>query len=326
MARNASGTYSLPAGRPVVSGTVISATAENTFDSDLATEITNSLDRTGKGSMQAALKLTDGSVTAPGVAFSNETGTGLFRNAASDLRLAVAGVLRAFWNSTGFKVISAVADGASAVAHTFDSTSTLSNATAKLTSWATGGSEKMALRADGALFSPVADGASAVGLVVDTANSLANASAKLLSVKNAGVEKFSISKDGLTRPSLPAVGQQISAVGTTFSTTSATFVDVTSRSVSLTTSGRPVLIFVPGLSGAGNFSLSANASASLALLRGVTQLTQWDFLTTGGGASSWPSGVLFVDVVAAGTYTYKLQVKTSAGTVSISAEIGAFEL
>lgn len=143
----------MPAGRPVVSGTTISATAENAFDSDLATEITNSLDRTGKGAMQAALKLVDGSVAAPGVAFSNETGTGWFRNAASDLRMAISGVLRAAYNSVGHAWTAATADGASAVAFTFDTTTSLTNATAKIVSVKTAAAEKFAIMKDGAVIS-----------------------------------------------------------------------------------------------------------------------------------------------------------------------------
>jgi hypothetical protein len=43
MARNGAGTYSLPAGNPVVTGTVISSTTQNTTMSDVATALTQSL-------------------------------------------------------------------------------------------------------------------------------------------------------------------------------------------------------------------------------------------------------------------------------------------
>jgi len=48
MSRNGSGTYSLPAGNPVVTGTTIASTWANTTLSDIATEITNSLPRDGQ--------------------------------------------------------------------------------------------------------------------------------------------------------------------------------------------------------------------------------------------------------------------------------------
>lgn len=47
MARNGSGTYSLPAGNPVVSGTTISSTVQNNTMSDIATALTQSIASTG---------------------------------------------------------------------------------------------------------------------------------------------------------------------------------------------------------------------------------------------------------------------------------------
>lgn len=89
--RNGSGTYSLPSGNPVVSGTTITSTwANNTF-SDVGTELTNSLDRTGKGGMSGALKLADGTVGAPAMSFVTETATGIYRSASHDIRGAVNG-------------------------------------------------------------------------------------------------------------------------------------------------------------------------------------------------------------------------------------------
>lgn len=48
MPRNGSGTYQLPAGNPVVTGTVISSTTQNTTMSDVATALTNSLAKDGQ--------------------------------------------------------------------------------------------------------------------------------------------------------------------------------------------------------------------------------------------------------------------------------------
>lgn len=48
MARNGSGTYSLPSGNPVVTGTTISSTVHNTTMSDVASELTNSIDKDGQ--------------------------------------------------------------------------------------------------------------------------------------------------------------------------------------------------------------------------------------------------------------------------------------
>ena len=91
MPRNSSGTYTLPAGNPVVSGTLIEASWANTTLSDLASAMTNSLSRDGEGGMTAALRLYDGTVSLPGLAFTSETSTGLYRAGSGDMRLAVTG-------------------------------------------------------------------------------------------------------------------------------------------------------------------------------------------------------------------------------------------
>lgn len=106
--RNVSGTYSLPAGNPVVSGTPITTTWANNTLNDISTELTNSLDRTGKGGMLAAVRTVDGTVTAPAYSFTNETGTGLYRIGASDLGLSLAGVKALEFTATTTTVSSAL--------------------------------------------------------------------------------------------------------------------------------------------------------------------------------------------------------------------------
>lgn len=90
-ARNSGGTYSLPAGNPVVSGTTITSSWANNTLNDIKTEITNSLDRQGRGGMLAPLLLVAGTVGAPSWAFSAEPGSGAFRSGAGDWRLTVLG-------------------------------------------------------------------------------------------------------------------------------------------------------------------------------------------------------------------------------------------
>lgn len=122
--RNSGGTYSLPAGNPVVTGTPITITWANTTLSDLGTEMTNSLSRDGYGGMRAALKGTDGTVAAPAFSFTNEAGTGIYRIGASNPGLSVAGTKRQEWNTTGTVVNGTMttADGSvSAPAHSFSS-------------------------------------------------------------------------------------------------------------------------------------------------------------------------------------------------------------
>lgn len=91
MSRAAGGTYTLPAGNPVVTGTVISSTWGNTTLSDIATALTDSLSRSGLGGMTAALLLTDGAVGSPSLSFTNEPTSGLYRAAAGDVRFSLLG-------------------------------------------------------------------------------------------------------------------------------------------------------------------------------------------------------------------------------------------
>jgi len=99
--RNSSGTYSLPAGNPVVSGSTITSTWANSTLTDLATGVTDSLDRYGRGAMLAPLKATDGSETAPGITFSGQSNTGIYRAGSGDVRVTAAGADVVQWDNTG---------------------------------------------------------------------------------------------------------------------------------------------------------------------------------------------------------------------------------
>ena len=77
MSRAAGGTYTLPAGNPVVTGTVISSTWANTTLSDLATAMTDSLSRSGLGGMTAPLLGSDGTQALPAYSFTSEPSSGL---------------------------------------------------------------------------------------------------------------------------------------------------------------------------------------------------------------------------------------------------------
>lgn len=57
MPRNGAGTYSLPAGNPVVTGTVISSTVQNDTMSDVATALTNSIAKDGQTTPTANLPM-----------------------------------------------------------------------------------------------------------------------------------------------------------------------------------------------------------------------------------------------------------------------------
>jgi len=91
MPRASNGVYSLPAGNPVVTGTTIASTWANTTLADMATAMTDSLDRSGFGGMLASLQLFSGTAGSPGLSWSVETNSGLYRAGASDFRYSIAG-------------------------------------------------------------------------------------------------------------------------------------------------------------------------------------------------------------------------------------------
>lgn len=91
MPRSTSGVYSLPSGNPVVNGTTIDVAWANPTMADIGAALSDSLSRSGQGSMTAALKLIAGTVGTPALSFALEPGSGMYRAGANDLRFAVAG-------------------------------------------------------------------------------------------------------------------------------------------------------------------------------------------------------------------------------------------
>lgn len=79
MPRANNGVYTLPnTYNPVAANTVILAAWANTTLNDVAAVLTASLDRDGRGSMRAALRLFDGLVGTPGLSWGSEPSTGLY--------------------------------------------------------------------------------------------------------------------------------------------------------------------------------------------------------------------------------------------------------
>lgn len=91
MPRDGSGNYTLPAGNPVVPGTLIEASWANPTLEDIAIALTNSLSRNGNGGMLAPLGFIDGSISTPGMFFNSQTNMGLHRFALDDMRIVMNG-------------------------------------------------------------------------------------------------------------------------------------------------------------------------------------------------------------------------------------------
>jgi hypothetical protein len=93
--RDSSGTASRPAGNPVTSGSQITASWGNTLTADIYTELTSSLDRSGRGGMLAALKLySGGNAATPEIQWLDDGDTGFFLAADGQPCLSVAGTSR----------------------------------------------------------------------------------------------------------------------------------------------------------------------------------------------------------------------------------------
>ena len=94
MSRNATGTYTLVAGNPVVTGTVIESTWANNTLADMTAAMTDSLSRSGLGGMLVPMKVADGSAANPSYSFTNFPTSGMYMAGAGDVRLSVTGIDR----------------------------------------------------------------------------------------------------------------------------------------------------------------------------------------------------------------------------------------
>lgn len=89
----AGGVYTLPAGNPVVTLTVISSAWANTTMSDIATALTGSMPVDGSAPMTGPLRLADGAVGTPGLTWASETTSGWYKIGANQFGFSLAGVL-----------------------------------------------------------------------------------------------------------------------------------------------------------------------------------------------------------------------------------------
>ena len=144
----------------------------------------------------------------------------------------------------------------------------------------------------------------------------------------------------LSRANLPSVGQQISSSSGGFGTLSGSFVSVTNLSVSITTTGRPVMLMLIPDGSANNVEFGPFSSSNGITPQGFFQFTRGGsslgavFLS---GTTSPASGTVFagglnplpvqLDTPSAGTYTYAFQMKAGGGQMNCQwVELVAYEL
>jgi hypothetical protein len=83
MPRDLSGNYTLPAGNPVVPGTLIIDTWANPTMGDIANQLNGVITRDGLMAATGPIKFAEGTPAAPGITFANQTNTGWWANATS---------------------------------------------------------------------------------------------------------------------------------------------------------------------------------------------------------------------------------------------------
>lgn len=158
MPRDASGNYTLPAGNPVVNGTLIESVWANSTLSDIATQLNGVVTRDGLLGPSDPFKLVDGTAMNPGLSFAAQPGLGMYRKAVDTVAFSRSGTELMSLNTTDinfgtkaltvgavtFSGIAKAADGAVATpAYSFSSEPGLGmyrNAAGTL-GFATGGSD-----------------------------------------------------------------------------------------------------------------------------------------------------------------------------------------
>lgn len=105
MSRDASGNYTLPNDSSAMAANTLADVSEvNGNFADLATELQDSLSRSGKGAMLAALKAVAGTLAAPGITFDGDTDTGIYRSATNTMVLVAAATAIATITASGINL------------------------------------------------------------------------------------------------------------------------------------------------------------------------------------------------------------------------------
>lgn len=156
-------------------------------------------------------------------------------------------------------------------------------------------------------------------------------SANVIQVKNGGI----------TKPKLAALGQQLSGSCGTFTGSGINIAAVTNLSVTITTTGRPVMIQVipeQYALGANSFirveSTTAITEMTVSVLRGATTIANIGlgavYADAGTNDITYPpSAVTYVDTPSAGTYTYSVyyeQTLPASSTTWSNCKLLVYEL
>lgn len=183
-------------------------------------------------------------------------------------------------------------------------------------------------------FAPVSGGitgSNIASFTVDSSN-IAVAAITTLKIANGAIISSNIATGGVSRSNLQPVGQQISSSCGAASTGSTSYVAVTNLSVTINTSGRPVMVFLqPDGAGVSSLFTSAGGNPFYAIKRGSTIIGEFTGQPGTNPAITPVSEVTILDTPSAGTYTYTVNYHGTSlgGSVNVqvnNAVLVAYEL
>lgn len=150
--------------------------------------------------------------------------------------------------------------------------------------------------------------------IIETDNStLELNSSEELRIKDSGVVTAKIANAAVTAAKRAAITSSESASCGAFSTTSTSFVGVTNLSSSITTSGRPVMIFLKA-DGSGNGATFRNDSDQGAELRFLRSGSEIGRVAIGSFGYQSATSLFTMDTsLSAGSYTYTVEVRSVTG-------------
>ena len=119
----------------------------------------------------------------------------------------------------------------------------------------------------------------------------------------------------------------VSELCTTFSTTSGSYDNITNLSAKIVTNGGPVVVGVMEVYGSTDAGIISASNCTLKISRVSIENVATDISIRPlvGSASNQSCSFQFFDVVAAGTYTYKVSLKSSNGVVN-NLKLFAYEI
>lgn len=180
------------------------------------------------------------------------------------------------------------------------------------------------------------------GVPTDSAGSIGTSSYRFLDayfddidLPDGVLDGASLTDNTVTKDKLVSLGLQTSSSSSTYSTTSTSYVDVTNLSITITTTGRPVMIAVES-DGTANVSYigSSNSgggasSNTVKLVRDSTDVGIVLYASpssSGTGVAGFGANFMYLDTPSAGTYTYKIQCKASGTAIFNYCVLKAYEV